>query len=307
MDHRTLTFFTQLRYSVVMRQTTKIGIYHKNCTDGTTSAAVLLRKFPNIKLFSVAHSIESIIETVEKIREIADADSEIYFVDITSGAEELLKDGYKITVIDHHIGLKEKIDKLAQENQNFTYIFDNDKSGASLAWAYFFPDEEVPKIIKYVEDSDLWKGEYDDTKYVVNYLSTNANTPEKILEFIENGGIEEIKEKGKIIADYSDVQIDRFIEDANTVDLRIGELIIPAYNLTSHEYASVVGNKLSILNNKATVMFSINGNFVKFSIRGNEGQSPTALDVAKLLGGGGHKNAAGAEIPLNDFLKMIII
>lgn len=54
-------------------------------------------------------------------------------------------------------------------------------------------------------------------------------------------------------------------------------------------------------------MFSINGNFVKFSIRGNEGQSPTALDVAKLLGGGGHKNAAGAEIPLNDFLKMIII
>lgn len=61
----------------------------------------------------------------------------------------------------------------------------------------FFPDEEVPKIIKYVEDSDLWKGEYDDTKYVVNYLSTNANTPEKILEFIENGGIEEIKEKVK--------------------------------------------------------------------------------------------------------------
>jgi len=173
--------------------------------------------------------------------------------------------------------------------------------------SYFFPDENVPEIIKYVEDSDLWKGEHgDDTKYVVNYLSTNADTPEKMLECIENGNIDDIKEKGKIIADYSDVQIGRFIECAESVSLRIGDLIKPAYNLTSHEYASAVGNKLSSLSDKATVMFAINGNAVKFSIRSKDGQSPNALDLAKLLGGGGHENAAGAEVPLKDFIKMIV-
>lgn len=289
------------------QQKTFIGIYHKNCTDGTAAGAVLLRRFPSIALFPIAHSKESIDEAIEKARRVADEKSEIYFVDIASGAEELIGDGYTVTIIDHHIGLKEKMEKLAQENQNLTFIFNNDKSGASLAWNYFFPDEEIPEIIKYVEDSDLWKGEYEDTKYVANYLSTNADSPEKMLGLIENGDIEDIKEKGKIIADYTDIQMERFIKNAKSINLRIGELVVPAYNLTSHEYASWVGHRLATVNEKTVVMFSINGDSVKFSIRSADGLRPSALELAELIGGAGHQNAAGAEISLKNFLKMIVL
>jgi uncharacterized protein len=288
-----------------MEQTTKIGIYHKNCTDGTTAAAVLLRKFPDIKLFPLVHSHTE--DEVAHIHKVAGEDNEIYFVDFAVGVEEFLDKGHEITVLDHHISMKEEMEKLADGDEKLTYVFDNDKSGASLSWSYFFPDEKEPEIIKYVEDSDLWTKKYEDTKYVTSFLSTNADTPEKMLEFIENVDIEEIKKKGKMITDYSDIQINRIVESAESINLKIGELVVPAYNLTSGEYVSVIGNKLSTLHNKPAIIFSIKSHSVKFSIRSLDGQSPNALGFAKMLGGGGHENSAGAEIPLSDFIKMIIL
>lgn len=280
----------------------KIGIYHKSCIDGTTAAAVLLRKFPDIMLFPVGHS--DIEDTLAQIREIDGKDSEIYFVDITAGIEDLLKGKYKITAIDHHIGGKERMEKIVAENDNVTYIFDNNKSGASLAWSYLFPDEKAPEIIKYVEDSDLWTQKYDDTKYVTNYLFMHINSPETVLKFFDED-ITALKEKGKTIADYSDIQIDRLVDSRESIDLKIGEYTVPAHNVTIYE--SAVGHKISESQDQTAVMFNIKGDSVKFSFRSIDGQSPSALELAKLLGGGGHQNASGAEIPLKDFLKMIVL
>lgn len=279
----------------------KIGIYHKNCTDGTTAGAVLLRKFPDIKLFPLVHSHTE--EDLEHIHKTAGDGSEIYFVDFATGVEEFLDKKHNIFVLDHHFGAKERMEKLEKENPKLKYIFDNNKSGASLAWQYFFKDEKEPEIIKYVEDSDLWTGKYEETKYVSNYLSMFSNNPEHVLELMESD-INEIKEKGKIISDYVDIQIERIVEGLQEIKLRIGEIEVLAYNVTMYE--SAVGHKLSVLQNQAVAMFTISGNNVNFSFRSNDNNNPTAFDLAKLLGGGGHKNASGATIYLKDFLKMII-
>ncbi len=289
-----------------MEQTTKIGIYHKNCTDGTTAAAVLLRKFPDIKLFPLVHSHTE--DDIAHIHKNTGEGSEVYFVDFATGVEEFLDKGHKVTIIDHHISVKEKIEKLAEENKELNYVFNDEKSGASLVWWYFFKDEKEPEIIKYVEDSDLWTGKYgDDTKYVTSFLSTNADTPEKMLQYIVSNDVEEIKKKGKIIADYNDVQIERTIEGIQKIQLQVGGYEIPAYNITSSEYVSAAGNKLATLNDQAAVMFSINGGNVNFSFRSIDSNNPSALDLAKVLGGGGHRNSSGATILLEDFLKMIIL
>ena len=78
---------------------------------------------------------------------------------------------------------------------------------------------------------------------------------------------------------------------------------MPAYNITVHE--SAVGNILSEKRGKAVAIFIINGETVKLSFRSKEHHDPPALKLAKLLGGGGHKNAAGATILRGDFIKMI--
>jgi uncharacterized protein len=156
-----------------------IAIYHKDCTDGTTAAAVVLRKFPEAKVFPLSHGFET--HELEAILKEISLGDQIFTVDCVIGVPELLALGHKVTSIDHHIGIKEEMFELSRSNKDFTFIFDNDRSGASLTWITFFPDEKMPEVIKLVEDGDLWKGKYGkDTKDVANYLLKLANKPEEI-------------------------------------------------------------------------------------------------------------------------------
>lgn len=278
-----------------------VVIYHKDCIDGTTAAAVVLRRFPEAKLFPLSH--DPSVDDLEKVLAIIDSDTDIYTVDCGIGVQEILSRGFKVMTIDHHVGVKDSLDLLVKENTNFTYLFDNEKSGASLAWQYFFPDEELPEIIKLVEDSDLWKGQFgEDTKNVNNYLWLFINEPDKILQILE-GDLNEVKKQGKVISVYAEKEIMKLVE-IPAISLKIGEHIFPAYNITNHE--SACGNILSEKNNQTAVMFTIKGDVVKFSFRSKAGQNLSALDLAKILGGNGHVLAAGARVPLSEFMQMIV-
>ncbi len=278
-----------------------VVIYHKDCIDGTTAAAVVLRRFPEAKLFPLSH--DPSVDDLEKVLAIIDSDTDIYTVDCGIGVQEILSRGFKVMTIDHHVGVKDPLELLAKENTNFTYLFDNEKSGASLAWQYFFPDEEVPEMIKLVEDSDLWKGQFgEDTKNVNNYLWLFINEPDKILQILE-GDLNEVKKQGKVISIYAEKEIMKLVE-IPAISLKIGEHIFPAYNITNHE--SACGNILSEKNNQTAVMFTIKGDVVKFSFRSKAGQNLSAFDLAKILGGNGHVLAAGARVPLSEFMQMIV-
>lgn len=278
-----------------------LSIYHKDCIDGTTAAAVVLRKFPEAKLFPLSH--DPSVDDLEKVLSVIDDDTEIYTVDCGIGVQEILSRGFKVMTIDHHIGVKDSLELLVKENTNFTYLFDNEKSGASLAWQYFFPDEELPEMIKLVEDSDLWKGQYgEDTKNVNNYLWLFINEPDKILQILESD-LNEVKKQGELISIYTEKEIMKLVE-IPAVSLKIGEHIFPAYNISNHE--SACGNILSEKNNQTAVMFTIKGDVVKFSFRSKNGQNPSALDLAKILGGNGHILAAGARVSLSEFIQMIV-
>lgn len=279
-----------------------VAIYHKNCIDGTTAAAVVLRKFNDAELFPLAHDHTK--EELDQILAVIDENTEVYTVDCVIGVPEILSRGFKVTAIDHHIGVKEQFSLLAKENPNLNFIFDNDRSGASLAWQYFFPYEAVPEMIRLVEDSDLWKGQYgNDTKYVNNYLWLWVNNPAKILQILDSD-LDEIKQKGEVISTYAEKEINDLVE-LPPISLKIGEYVLKAYNITNH--VSACGNILAERNEEAAVMFTIKGSEVKFSFRSKAGQEPSSLDLARILGGSGHVLAAGARVSLKDFLEMIVI
>ena len=42
-----------------------VVIYHKDCIDGTTAAAVVLRRFPEAKLFPLSH--DPSVDDLEKV------------------------------------------------------------------------------------------------------------------------------------------------------------------------------------------------------------------------------------------------
>jgi oligoribonuclease NrnB/cAMP/cGMP phosphodiesterase (DHH superfamily) len=278
-----------------------VVIYHKDCIDGTAAAAVMLHKFANAKLYPLAHSYTA--GELEIILKATDPEADIYTVDCGLGVREFLKRGFKVTTLDHHISEKEFLEVLEKENQNFTYIFDNNKSGASLTWSFFFPDEDAPELIAYVEDIDLWKWKYgNDTKHISNYLSMFRNDPEQVLTFIK-GDLDELKKKGEVISMYVDTEIERFVSRPYT-NLKIGEHIVPAFNITTHESAS--GNILSEKLDKAVALFTIKGDVVSLGFRSKDHQVPSSVDLATSLGGGGHTCAAGASVSLTDFIDMLV-
>jgi oligoribonuclease NrnB/cAMP/cGMP phosphodiesterase (DHH superfamily) len=277
-----------------------IVTYHKDCIDGTAAAAVVLRKFPTARLFPLLHSYTQ--SDIGPILSLISPETEIYTVDCSLGIREFLMHEVKITTLDHHAGNMELLTLLASENPRYSYVFDNEKSAASLAWSYFFPDEQQPEIITYVEDADLWRWSYgEETKDVNNYLSMFWNDPKSMLELIE-GDLSEIKAKGKVISMYADKQIEEQVTLAS-FNLKIGDHIVPAYNITA--YQSACGNMLSEKLGKAVAMFTIKGNQVKISFRSKENQQPASLELAQLLEGGGHMNAAGATVSLQAFLSMV--
>ncbi len=280
-----------------------VCVYHKNCTDGTTAAAILLKKFPNCKLFPFEHKYKD--EDFQNLLNEIDQKTTVYIVDFAfpqEDMEKILKKAKKVVVIDHHIGVYEPLKQLASRYQNLEYVFDNNRSGASLTWFYFF-GEPIPELVRLVEDKDIWTWKYGDkTKYVNAFLFMYTNQPEKVKEMLEED-VDELLEKGKIISEYTDYIIETFVEKAKPTYLRIGEYLVKGYN--AGLFQSEIGNILSSKLGEPVALFNISGDFVKISFRSCEGQKPTALELAKKLGGGGHKHAAGAGIPIQKFCNMI--
>ncbi|MFN4306397.1 DHH family phosphoesterase [Sulfurihydrogenibium azorense] len=282
-----------------------VCIYHKNCTDGTTAAAILLLKYPDCKLFPLDHNYRE--EEFQPILDEVDKDTTVYIVDFSIKQpffEKLVSKAKEVINIDHHISVKDMLEEFTKKYSNFKLVFDNDKSGASLTWQYLF-GSNPPDIVKYVEDKDIWKWEFGDiTKYVNDYLFLYTNKPQELRQLLDKD-INEIIEKGKIINQYTTYLIDSFVEKSKDLYIQIGSYKVRAYN--TGLFQSEIGNKLSTLHNEAVCLFSINGDYVKLSFRSLDHHNPSALDLAKMLNGGGHRNAAGASMSLKEFCNILLI
>ena len=293
-------FYDTIDLSNVFMKT--IAIYHKDCTDGTAAAAVVLRKFPKALLFPLNHGFKP--AELESVLERARPGDQIYTVDCALGAGEFLDQGFQVTSIDHHAGAEEENRKLMEKNKDFVFIFDNKKSGASLAWDYFFPKEKKPELIKLVEDRDLWTWRYGQkTKDVGNYLYMLINKPEKVLKLLDKP-LDSAKQEGAVISRFANMVIEHGVKTTEPIMVRVGTYTVPFYNIIFDKSES--GNMLATERGQAVGLFTIDGSEVKISFRSLDNQKPSALDLALKLCAGGHKNASGAKMKLTDFVKSIV-
>ena len=279
-----------------------VAFYHKDCVDGTTSAAVVLNKFPYAKVFPVGFDTAAVDFAVAK-SEIT-GETKVIFVDISVGLEEIMGLASEILVIDHHISEKERVEELVKSQDTITYIFDIAESGASLAFKYFFPEETVPTLVRYVQDIDLWNNIYvPKSSWLHQYMSTLRNQPDRVLPLLgAESDVEKYIALGKVLADYVDLEVTSSIE-RDPLYISFAEYKVPAFNITEHQ--SKAGNILSLKTNKAVIMYTIKGEHTRLSIRSSTGCVPNALAVAQFFGGGGHDHAAGATVVTETFLALL--
>ena len=176
--------------------------YHDNCTDGFT-AGYIVRKYIRWKTPQVpidaepvsyeAKSLYKLYERVEEVVGYGQGRVVLWVVDFSLSIEELAKykneymlGELKINIIDHHeTALREYNKEYCQSAAPVTQIMvqdgivnimmDKSESGASLACKLLYEiedDYDLPWLVKYVKDADLFLFEYgEDTKYMAAYLA----------------------------------------------------------------------------------------------------------------------------------------
>lgn len=262
-----------------------IVIYHANCHDGMSAAAIYNHYYPGKKLIPAKH-----YETPKEIL----LNKNILFLDFSYPREimEPLIQENNVFVVDHHVTAMFLKEILPETN----YCLDKEYCGAMLLWRIINKDIHPPTILNYVNDRDLWLNQLPDYMYVFDGIVHMKPTVELMQKLIfDTNDISEIISLGKIV---NKAKMDN-------INFIKNKVYIKSYNFNERTYqvayvnCPIFGSDLGsyIVNNfnvDFAGIFHFNGKKTIFSLRG-KGVVNLSL-IAKKYGGGGHFDASGCAI-----------
>jgi len=272
-----------------------IIIYHgPYCCDGFGSALAAYLKFgDNAYYYPTSHGSDIPPDVTGKI---------VYILDFSYKKEileKMINQANCLKVIDHHKTAEKELEDINDQYK----IFDMNHSGAILTWKYFFPDLEAPLLLQYVEDRDIWLKQMPNTEEVTTALFDLPKDFEVWKEYLNNQKIEELIEKGSAVLEHNKLEVQKitnsaFITNWNIkIDNEDHDFNVAVCN--SPTLQSDIGNYLVANKFKDEVdfaaVFYYDGEYTKFSLRSTNDKQDVSI-IARIYGGGGHRNAAGCAI-----------
>lgn len=276
-----------------------VVIYHGKCSDGFGGAWVAWKKFGDSATYIPASDRNHYNLNLK--------DKEVYIIDYSYPLDVLLdleKQAKKLVIIDHHVSVKDNVEKIKE------HLFDIEHSGAYLAWKYFFSNENVPKLVEYIEDGDLYKFSLADARPIIAYIHVadfDFGIFSKIADELENSiGYAKILEQGTLLRTVHERQVEYFAEKAELVEFE--GYTIYAVN-ANNTVASDLGHLLSKKQGPFALIFNYENLAWKCSLRGDGTVDLSA--IARKFGGGGHYNASGFKLdlinhPIQGITKIIL-
>lgn len=270
-----------------------ICIYHADCSDGFGAAWVVNHFLGKGKVSFHAASYNQPPPDV--------TGNHVIIVDFSYPADVLVamsKIALSITLLDHHKTAEEALSgvqaRVAIERGCPVYIeFDKARSGARMAWDYYaFDHEPPPALLRRIEDRDLWKFNYADTKAVTAALYSYPMEFQVWDELMARPIGDLALEGAALLRDQ-----DRKIAQVTATSLRsmmIGGVLVPVVNCPGFMY-SEVASRLAVAGCFAAC-YTDTASHRRFSLRSTDAGVDVS-EIAKLYGGGGHRNAAGFEVP----------
>ncbi|MBI2013753.1 MAG: hypothetical protein HYS87_02940 [Candidatus Colwellbacteria bacterium] len=268
---------------------TKVIIYHKNCYDGFGAAWAAWKKFGKNAIY--------IAQEHQKPPPANLKGKEVYTLDFCFPEKEtkkILKSAKSLTIIDHHISAKH----ITESVPNYSYALHH--SGAVLAWKFFHPRKKIPKLLRHIEDIDLWKFKIKNTAEIACALELyefDFKVLDKIAQDLEkrkNG--KKIIEKGKIILEHNKGLVKRASDRAQLVVFE-GYKTLAANSAIFASLTSAIGHELTKRKPPIGIVYAESGGRKRVSLRSNG-----KVDVSKLAakyGGGGHRAAAAFALDIN--------
>jgi len=259
--------------------TTKV-FYHANCYDGFGAAYIAWKHLGDGGQYIPCYYSDPV--------PVVNTGDRVYVLDF-SFPRAILEDWSKklafLKVLDHHKSVMEDIADLP------CVVFDLDRSGAVLSYDYFYRemlDIRVAQLAKHLQDRDLWKFKYEGTKEIHAALCSYPFD----FQVWDKLNMDTLKKEGKVILRYHEILTQRICDQSHIVN--IGGYDVPIVN-TCLLFSEVPEELLKRYPEAKFAAYKYErNNVIQYGLR-----SRTDFDVsevAKLYGGGGHKQAAGFEL-----------
>lgn len=276
-------------------------VYHGGCMNGFTAAFLVWQQFPDITFVPAYHG---------KLPDIDPSGRNIIMVDFAPKLADMAfwRRAKQLVIIDHHKSAEEDLKDVPRfllnevpMNEPISAFFNMDYSGAGLTWLYFHDvGVPMPLFVNLVQDRDLWRFHYPESKPFSVALSVE---PKEFGRYNVLFDIPEVlTDRGLTMQTYHDFVYKEMAKEATMTAFITGATkeewyAVPTVNAPC-QYASDLANHLLSLYPDAPFAacwcFNGRGQF-QYSLR-SENSRVDVSQIARLFGGGGHRNAAGFEI-----------
>jgi hypothetical protein len=299
-----------------------VCLYHKNCLDGLAAGWVVWSFFGGfLDMVAIQYGDDYEAMFGEGFQSLVG--KKVICVDFAFDLKttKFLSEICDLLVLDHHDTAQRDLGEIAYKSfvqarneftprglmynipnePNMTVVVDNRHSGARLAWEWFYATALVPTPIKFVEDYDLWKFHYANTKAFVAAAFSGEMTPEQFNKYVSN----DPDEQSKII--------DRMVLEGNAIQRHIDKTVkglsrsARRFKLDGYDVPIVNGN--SVFRNELGAILAVDEPFSvtytdhrdgrQYSLRSKKDGLHVG-DIAKRFGGGGHANSAAFRIHMDD-------
>lgn len=280
-------------------------IYHGNCADGFGAAWV------------VRQALGADVEFVPAVYGQPAPDvqgKDVIIVDFSYPYELLAllsRQANSILILDHHKTAQDDLGRLFFAGRNYQEfvvdcaaecacnnaphigaLFDMHRSGAGLAWDFFFPNRPRPALINHIEDRDLWLFKLEGTReiqaavfsYPYDFEAWDQLFAQDPTQLLADGKAIERKHH-KDVAELVAVTKRRMV---------IGGFDVPVANLP-YTLTSDAG-ALMTQGEPFAACYWDTPDGRTFSLRSTDASEDVSA-IAKQYGGGGHRNAAGFRVP----------
>lgn len=267
--------------------------YHSNCMDGLCAAWVTWHALQNKRAVDESNITLKAVHYQNPIPEFDyHPQDTVYIVDFSYPREELilLNHKCKVVVLDHHASAEKQLADLP-----FAY-FDMNKSGAGMAWEYFYGTAtEMPYVVAMVQDRDLWKSELPGTKAFSTALQDDPRRHDMAFwasMVNDHSVVRELIVEGTVLVNQVNGILKNFIEKEKYKIITWCGYKVALFNTTSlfSEMGEYAYQQLPI---DLSMSYFINQEGrVIFSLRAPKG-GVNVGELATRFGGGGHAGASG--------------
>jgi len=264
-------------------------IFHGNCSDGFGAAYSAWKLLGDRAEYFSANFFDPPPDVKGK---------NVVILDFSYSREiikKMIAESNSLLILDHHKTAAAELCDIDCAH------FDMNHSGAMLSWKFFHPGKEAPRLIKFIEDRDLWRWELPYSKEFSAAFDMVKFDFEEFDKFLDDSEVDDAIKRGSYILAYSKTVISRVAKGAVERTLEGKSVLV----VNSSHWMSEIGNALAIKCDLAVVWYYDHRHKqIKVSLRAHHEDIDVSV-IAQRLGAGGHHIASCFSLPEGSSIESI--